>query len=277
MEPEVRRVVPAVRRVFGVGSVLVTAAGVQLFVLTDHTDRFFAWTISPGISGAFLGAFYFTALVLGAGSALEREWARARVGAFGVWLFVTLSLVATLLHLDKFHFQDSGGIAIGAAWLWAAIYVLAPPAVLAAIVVQLHAPGRDEPREHLLPVWYRAVVVAESLVLLGVGLWLFGAPSSVGWWPWTLTPLVAQAMASWLAGLGVVLATAAWENDWSRIRLATVSYIVLGVLQLVAAARYAGDLRGGTASVLYLAFLALLVATGAAGAVLSRASVSSLE
>lgn len=272
MEPEVRRVVPAVRWVFGVGSALVTAAGVQLFVLTDHTDRFFAWTISPGLSGAFLGAFYFTALALGARSAIEREWTRARIGAFGVWLFVTLTLVATLLHVDKFHFHDAGGIATGAAWLWAAIYVLAPPAVLIAIVAQLRAPGRDRPREHPLPVWYRAVVVAQSLVLLGAGLWLFGVSSSVEWWPWTLTPLVAQAMAAWMLGLAVVLATAAWENDWSRIRLATVTYVVLGVLQLVAAARYASDLRGGAASVVYLAFLVVLVATGVAGAVLSRRS-----
>ena len=90
------------RWVFGVGSVLVTAAGVQLFVLTDHTTRYFAWTISSGLSAAFLGAFYFTALVLASGSARQAEWARARVGVFGVWLFVTLTLVATLLHLDKF-------------------------------------------------------------------------------------------------------------------------------------------------------------------------------
>ena len=238
------------RWVFGVGSVLVTAAGFQLFVLTDHTDRFFAWTISPGLSATFLGGFYFTALVLAAGSATEREWARARVGVFGVWLFVTLTLVATLLHLDKFHFHDPGLLPRGAAWLWTIIYVVEPPAVLAAIVMQLRTPGRERPREHPPPTWYRSVIAAQSVVLLVVGLWLFVAPSSVGWWPWTLTPLVAQAMAAWLLGLGVVLATATRENDLERIRIATASYVVLGVLQLVAAARYASDLRSGTACVL---------------------------
>lgn len=254
------------RWVFGVGSVLVTAAAVQLFILTDSTDRFFAWTISPGLSAAFLGAFYFTALVLAAGSAMQSEWARARVGVYGVWLFVTLTLVATLLHLDKFHFHDPSLTARGAAWLWTIIYVVEPFAVLAAIVVQLREPGRDRPREHVLPVWYRAVVATQALALFVVGLWLFFAPSSVGWWPWTLTPLVARAMSAWLLGLSVVLGTAAWENDWDRIRIATASYIALGVLQLVAVARYASDLRGGTATVLYLAFLALVVATGAVGA-----------
>lgn len=255
------------RWVFGVGSVLVTAAAIQLFVLTDATDRFFAWTIAPGLSAAFLGAFYFTALVLAAGSATQTEWVRARVGVFGVWLFVTLTLIATLLHLDKFHFHDPSVVARGAAWLWTIIYVVEPPAVLAAIVVQLRAPGRDRPRRRPLPVWYRGALVAQSIALLAVGIWLFVAPSSVPWWPWTLTPLVARAMASWLLGLGVVLATAASENDWDRIRIATAAYVALGVLQLVAVARYAADLRGGAATVLYLASLALVLATGTMGAV----------
>jgi hypothetical protein len=254
------------RWVFGVGSVLVTAAGVQLFVLTDFTDRFFAWTISPGLSAAFLGAFYFTALVLAAGSATQPEWTRARVGVFGVWLFVTLTLAATLLHLDKFHYSDPSLVARGAAWLWTIIYVVEPPAVLAAIVVQTRAPGRDRPRQRRLPAWYRASVVAQSFALAVAGIWLFVAPSSAAWWPWTLTPLVARAMASWLLGLAVVLATAAWEDDWDRIRIATAAYVALGVLQFIALARYARDLRGGTSTVLYLAFLALVLVTGAVGA-----------
>lgn len=81
-----RRVVPAMRWVFVVGSVLVATAAFQLFVLTHHTDRFFAWTIAPGLSATLPGAFYVTALVLAAGSVREHEWARTRVGVFGVWV-----------------------------------------------------------------------------------------------------------------------------------------------------------------------------------------------
>jgi hypothetical protein len=260
-----RQVVPAMRLVFAVGSLLVTAAGVQLFALTDHTDTFFAWTITPGASSAFLGAFYFTALALAGRSALETEWHRARVGVFGVWLFVTLTLVATLLHLDKFHFQGPGLFPRGAAWLWMLIYAIEPPAVLTAIVLQLRAPGRDRPRERPLPVAYRVLLVAEAALVLTVGVMLFAAPSSVGWWPWTLTPLVAQTMASWLLGLGVVLAVAAWENDWDRIRIATLAFVVLGVLQLISVMRYWSDLRGGATAASYLAFLVIVVLTGGVG------------
>jgi hypothetical protein len=270
-----RRVVPAMRWVFVVGSVLVSAAAFQLFVLTDHTDEFFAWTIDSGLSAAFLGAFYVTALVLAIGSASASGWADARIGVFGVWLFVTLTLAATLLHLDTFHFDGPGLIARGAAWLWLAIYLVEPPAVLVAIVLQLRAPGRDHPGERPLPAWYRAMLVAQAVFLLFVGLWLFLAPSPVEWWPWALTPLVARAMAAWLLGLAMVLGSAAWANDRKGIRIATWSYVVLGVLQLVAVARYAGDLDGGASTVVYLAVLVLLVVTGALGIALRRTRAAS--
>ena len=268
MRDDERPVAPAMRWVFLVGSVLVTAAAIQLFVLTDHTDRFFAWTIEPALSAAFLGAFYLTALVLAAGSALEQRWARARVGVFGVWLFVTLTLLATLLHLDRFHLSDPDPIARGAAWLWLVIYLIEPPAVLLAIVFQLRTPGRDGPRERELPGWYRGALAVEALIVTVVGFWLFAAPTSVAWWPWTVTPLVSRAIAAWLLGLAVVLWTGAWENEWSRIRIAAVAATVLGVLQLIAVLRYTGALRGGVSTPLYLAFLGSLVATGAVGLIL---------
>ena len=57
-------VIPALRVVTAVASVLVLAAGVQLFVLTEHTDRYFSWTVAPALTAATLGAFYWTSLGL---------------------------------------------------------------------------------------------------------------------------------------------------------------------------------------------------------------------
>ena len=39
--------------------------------------------------------------------------------------------------------------------------------------------------------------------------------------------------------------TAVWENDWDRIRIASVSCVVLGALQLIAVFRYTSQLHGG--------------------------------
>jgi hypothetical protein len=267
-DPTPRPVIPFMRAMLLLGALLVSLAGIQLFFLTRRTDHYFAWTISVPLTAAFLGAFYWTSTPLALFSGLERVWVRARVAVPGVLLFLWATLATTLLHLGKFHFHSTDRFAQGAAWLWLIIYAADPPLVLIAFWLQLRSPGVDPPRRDPLPVWYRAAVAAQAVVMLAVGVALFAAPTWVGrWWPWPITPLTARAMASWLLGLGGVLATAVWENDWIRIRIATVAYAVLGVLQFVAAARYSGDLKGGPAEGIYLVFVGVVLVLGAFGLV----------
>jgi hypothetical protein len=272
MEPEVRRVVPAMRAVFTIGSVLVAVAGTQLYVLTDRTDRLFAWTIDSGLSATFLGAFYFMALAVAIRSRRRTVWAEARVGVYGVALFVALILVTTLLHLDKFHLTEGAATAKVAAWAWLFVYIVATVGIMTAIVLQHRAPGGDPARTALLPAWYRAIVFVQSVGLLVVGVWLFFAPTSVTWWPWELTPLAARAIAAWLLGLSVVLGTATLENDWRRIHVATPAYALLPVLLTIAILRYPDELRGGASTVCYALALVVAAFTGVVGTVMgSRA------
>ena len=74
-------------------------------------------------------------------------------------------------------------------------------------------------------------------------------------------------MGSWLLGLGIVLLTAAAENDWVRIRIATASYAILGVLELVAVARYRADIVHVPAGWLFAAFEASVLALGVVGVI----------
>jgi hypothetical protein len=46
------------RVVFCVVIVLVFLAGVQLFILSEQTDRYFAWTIVPPLTAALLGGIW---------------------------------------------------------------------------------------------------------------------------------------------------------------------------------------------------------------------------
>jgi hypothetical protein len=260
------------RLVLLTGALFVFAAGVQLFVLTDHTDKLFAWTIDNPLTAAFLGAFYWTALPLALLSGLERRWANARVGISGVLVFISLTLTATLIHFDTFHFHSPHLVAKGAAWLWLVIYIVDPPAVLVFWILQLRLPGRDGPRMAALPQWYRAVMGIQSAAALAVGVGLFVAPTATRrLWPWTLTPLTARAIAAWVIALGVVLATAIWENDWLRLFPAVSSYAVLGVLQGIALARYPGRVDwSGPKAWLYVLFLAGIFFVGAYGWVAAR-------
>jgi hypothetical protein len=255
------------KAVFVVGSVLVFAAGTQLFVLTRETEHWFAWTISVPLTAAFLGAFYWTALAVAVQSFLRRTWVEARVGVPGVLVFVSLTFVVTLIHRDKFHFGSTDDVARGAAYLWFVVYLIDPLFVAIAWILQRRHPGADPPRRFLIPGWYRAGLAVQAAVLLTLALLLLVVPDTAAdFWPWPLTPLTSRAIGAWLTGIGLVIATAWWENAWERIEIAALSYAVLGLLQLVALARFRTDVNwSALAAPIYLAALCGIVAFGLVG------------
>src|SRR5206468_3982392 len=86
-------------------------------------------------------------------------------------------------------------------------------------------------------------------------IWLFLAPDFVKQiWPWGLTPLTARAIGAWLIGIGLAALHASRENDFLRIRPLAGGYIAFSVLQFIAVARYAGDVKwSAPAAWVYLA------------------------
>lgn len=248
------------------GAFLVTLAGIQLYVLSSHTNRYFAWTIAVSLTAAFLGAFYWASAPLALLSGLQRVWVDARAGVLGVLVFLWATLLTTLLHLGKFHLHSPGHLTQGAAWAWLVIYAADPPLLSVALFLQVRAAGSDPSRSAPLAAWYRTALAVQAVVALGQGLLLFAVPvQAARWWPWPLTPLTARAIASWLLGLGALQVTCFFENDWVRIRLATISYSVLAVLQLAALARYSATFSWGPAGGLYIAFVASILILGLYG------------
>jgi hypothetical protein len=138
------------RRILQIASILVFLAGFQLFFLTEQTDLYFAWTIQPPLTAAFLSAGYFGSFLLEFLASRETEWCKGRIAVPAVFIFTTLTLVATLLHADRFHFTSSNLLARSAAWFWLAIYAAVPAAMLTIWVRQLRIPGADStPTAHL--------------------------------------------------------------------------------------------------------------------------------
>jgi hypothetical protein len=225
-------------------SILVLIAGALLFVLTDYTDRFFAWTVKPPLTAAFLGAGYWAAGVMEFLASREHIWGRARITVPTVLLFTTLTLVATLLHLDRFHFNSPDLITLTVTWAWLAIYVTVPIALLLLLILQLRVAGVDPPRQTVLPLWVRVVLGIDGVGMLAIGLALFLEPEVMSpLWPWTLTALTGRAIGAWLLGMGFLAVYGAWENEWSRTKIALVSAGALGALELLAVARYPGDVN----------------------------------
>lgn len=259
-----RPTIPLMRFALLLGAVLTFASGLQLYVLTDHTDDFFAWTIQAGSSATIMGAFYWTACTLSFLSWRRRTWVLARVGVPGVAVFLWLTLLTTVLHLDKFHF-DGPATAQFAAWAWLVIYIVDPILVTIALVLQWRSTGMDPPPAGDLGTAYRGLLVASAVVFLAAGLLMMTVPDLVlDLAAWPLTPLTSRAIGSWVVAMGVVFATMAWENDSLRIQPAAVASLVLVGLLVAGMVRYWSQFTwaAGWVHVAMVADIALIGVTG---------------
>ena len=245
------------RRFYYVAILLVTSVGVFTFILSTRTADLFAWTINPPLTAAFLGANYFAAFFLALFAARERIWAYAAISYAVSVVFTSMTLFATLLHLDKFNFDNVNG------WLWTIVYVTVPPYLVLVGIKQLRVRGDDPPRTAPIPGWIVALVSLQAVIALAVGVLLFLAPSTADEiWSWPLSPLTSRTVAAWSLALAAGLGFTAWQRDWTRVRIATPTYVAIPVLQFVALARFSDTVDWGDlklwAYVVYLGGVLLL-------------------
>jgi hypothetical protein len=263
----IRRTTAGTRCILLVASVLVFLVGVQLFVLTEMTDTFFAWTIGSPLTAAFLGAAYWASCVMEYAASRQGTWAAARVAVPAVLVFTGVTLLVTILHIDLFHLDSPSVLTGFLTWAWLFVYAVVPPVMTVLLVRQMRAKGSDPRRGVALSRWFRGLLSAHAALLVPLGVALLVIPTIAGGiWPWTLTPLTGRAIGAWLLGLGIAAIHAVRENDWGRIRPATMSYVAFGGLQLVALVRYPSELDWAVPQTwVYLLFLLSALGAGAYG------------
>jgi hypothetical protein len=237
------------------------ALGASLFLLAEETDRYFSWTIEPPLTAAFFGVLYWSGCLLALLCAFDRDWTHTRPLIGPVLTVTILLLVATLIHIERFHMDSVTG------WLWVTLYAGLVPVTVFLVARQRRDGGGDPPRTAPFPGWFTWLLVASAAGALLFGAALFVVPEEIASiWPWPLTALTARAIGAWGLGGAVLLALLARERDWVRARPALVGFAFFGALELVALARYAGTLDWDKAAAwIYLAFLVGTIAFGAFG------------
>jgi hypothetical protein len=248
--------------------------GVPLVLLTTETARYFAWTIEPPLTAGFLGANYWASALLAILAARETLWARGRVSVSVALAFAPLTTIATLLHLDEFHLDTFYG------WFWVVAYTVYPIQLGYFLVKQLRTPGGDPPRVAPLPLWVKAILGVQAVLLIPLGVALFLFPATVAdLWPWRLPPLSAQVVAAWVLAFGVLAAHSVYENDYLRVRCAMVGYPFLGAMQALMLLRFSEDVRWeDTSARVYVCLLVSFFVLGTWGLVAeSRARPSAAQ
>jgi hypothetical protein len=255
-----RPVLPLLRRAYLAAAGLTLAGGFLAFVLAGETEDWFAWTIAPDLSAAFVGAGFWGTTVAAVLASRERYWDRTRIVLPPVTVLMLLSLTATFMHHDRFDFESIFG------WAWLGAYIAFPTVVLAVVSEQRRAAGGDSPRQPF-PMWMTSALATLSTVLVAAALALFLQPDETAeLWPWALTPLTGRIIAAWVGGIGVAAALAAWEGCWRRYYPVAAWLAAIAALQLLALAIYGGDVAWDEPyGWVYLAVVLAVLAVGAAG------------
>ena len=242
---------------YGLVLPLLFIAGVQLFLLSEQTEMYFAWTFAAPFSAAFLGAGYWAAMFHAYSGARSKDWSFVRPSLPAALTATTLLSVTTFLHLDKFHLASPLFITRFVTWVWIAVYLLVPPILAAAWIIQSRLPGAKDRGTNPLPAWMRVgfAVLAAFALLCGLGLF-FSPGSMAATWPWAVTPLAARAVSSWLSAFGVACASLVVENDIRNGAGTCSSLFAFCLLELVVVARYASAVDWAKPlSIAYLLFL----------------------
>lgn len=264
-----------------IAAFLVFLAGLVLFVFPLRTAEWFAWTVNPPMTAVFLGAAYWASAGLEVTGARSMSWGSARLAVIPVFIFTTLTLAVTLIHLDRFHLSPANGLlAQVATWAWLAIYAAVPIAMLLISWMQIRSArpaSKSVPHERpVLPPALRLLLVGIAGILLLYGAALLTIPlAAATWWPWPLTELTARAVGAWLVGLGWSAAQGQSSRDLRTVRPVALTSVAFFVLQVLALLRYGDALRWATAPA--IGFVAVLLAIGVAGGwalALSRSPVA---
>lgn len=217
---------------------LLFIAGVQLFVLSEQTATYFAWTIASPLTAAFLGAGYWAALCAAYLGLRHAGRPSVETSIPGSFVATTLLGIATFLHLDKFHLASPLLITRFVTWVWILVYVVTPPIFLVLLIKQ-NAASKPVNPAGTAPAWLRIGFVLQALLCVVVGVLLFVLSGSlIPIWPWALTPLTAQAVGAWLVTFGVACAVVYRANDLRSSTGTISSLLAFCILQSVVVARY---------------------------------------
>ena len=263
--PRYQMTLPLTRFVLIAGAALTFLAGIQLFVLSDHTAEYFSWTIKAGSTAAVLGSFYWTSAVLAFLSWRRRFWADARAGVVGVMFLLWAMLITILTHLGDFAFSGSA-VARASAWIWLILYVVYPILVTVALVIQLRAKNPDPPRTAPLSTVYRYALGIAGGASAVIGVLMLIVPGVVAdFSAIPLKPLSARSIGSWLLAVGVLYIVMMLENDAVRIRPPAIASVVGAALLVIVLVRYWPQFTWGGLRWSFLLVVAVPACLGIAG------------
>ena len=222
---------------------LLVAFGI-LYVAHPLAADLFAWAIKPQLTAMLLGSAYIGGVVFFLSSLALRSFHRFALGLPAVATFASLLLLTTALHFGQFLLDRPAGL------VWTLIYIVAPPLVIVASLLNQRVDPGAGPHDPLVPAAVVRLLLAGGGAAMALALALYLVPSAfTGVWPWKLTELSARVLAPMLCLPGVVALGIARDRRRSAIRQPMVAQAVALVAMAGAFWMRSEDMTGPAASV----------------------------
>jgi hypothetical protein len=255
----------------GIWILLVLAAlnGLFLYLAPAQAEDHYAWSIVPPVNAAFIGAGFLAGTVAtGLVLAFASRWRTFSTLPIALWVLAASLLAATIIHNDRFKFDYPP------TWVWTLVYAGVPLAIPFLVARQnANADAEDAADPRLTPL--RIVSAILGVAILAGAIALYVAPVDLGeHWLWTLTPLLARAVAAWYALFGTMLVSCA--VGMRRPADAIIPYATLGtwsVLLLLLPVLHPSDVSGGALWYVLMAALLALSAYALSLALKDRANL----
>jgi hypothetical protein len=241
------RVLPATRWAALAVFLILVPAVIVLWGAPGRTADLWAWTIKPDLTPIFLGSGYAAGTYFFWRTFRASRWHPSSAGVFSAAAFAAAMLVATIIHWDRFNHGDAPTLAAIAFYGWVSVYIVSPPIVFALwLLNQRTDPRAPEPPDAVLPrqallgarVFGAAAIIAAAV--------LFISPrTAIDVWPWTLTPLTARVIASFVFQVGVGATLLSLDPRWSSWRLLVQTFFVATAFLFVGAIRAFDDFDTG--------------------------------
>jgi hypothetical protein len=232
--------------------VLAAANGLFLYLFGARADTDYAWSITPPVNAAFIGAgFLAGTLATGLVLRLATCWRSFSLLPPALWVLATSLFAATIIHADRFRWDYPP------TWVWTLVYAGVPLAIPVLVARQRRqAAPLPAPEPGVVGLRVLSGIAGAALVAGAVALYV--APVELGaHWPWALTPLLARAVAAWYALFGTMLLTfALGQRRRCEGLIGHATLAAWCVLLLALPLLHAGDVSG--AEWWYVSMAALL-------------------
>lgn len=202
--------------------------------------------LSP-LNARFIAALYLAAAVGVLLAALGRRAAEARLFVMGFGSAASLILPVSILHWPEF---TADGLPHRETWFGAYLLDIVPGLVIVPAAYRL----RSAPARHRLTRLFQV----ESIALGGLGLLLLLAPTAApAFWPWALTPTLAQLYSCFFLAFAVGAQLAARESSATAIRNFAATSLALTAFVLAASLLHLSRFQPGPATWAWFASLAV--------------------